>query len=231
MYCSEESARLQCKLEKQMSVLVEVEDVSEVGPGIWLGRLAPGDLQVVAGEGPRVGERSIVLLHRALMIENGTVLLKREDFSVLGYGKQDETVLLAATASDDTGKSTDESFYASNAFGTGDTEFLHLTERLLLGDMKLAAKELLTQVRLKSAGDLKRGKSRNFSNTPDNFWYVIVQPQINELSITVRGDLEHFRNVSSLEIKDDRGNTRFKIRSSNDVGEAIKLIFHAKRKI
>ncbi len=72
-------------------------------------------------------------------------------------------------------------------------------------------RQLLSGVRQKSPGDLKRGKSRNFSETPDNFWYVIVQPRIDELSITVHGAVDHFEPVARLEIKDDRGNTRFKV--------------------
>ncbi len=86
-------------------------------------------------------------------------------------------------------------------------------------------------VRHRSTGDLKRGKARNFSDTPDNFWYVIVQPQISQLSITVRGPVEHFEGVAKLPLKDDRGDTLFKVTDEADVAAALDLIFHAKRKL
>jgi hypothetical protein len=114
--------------------------------------------------------------------------------------------------------------------GPGDRNFLQLARSELSADVARAAEELLAGVRAKSPGDLKRGQSRNFSETPDNFWYVIVQPRINELSITVRGPVDHFEAVTDLEIKDDRGNTRFKVRGEDDVPAALKLIFHARRK-
>lgn len=62
------------------------------------------------------------------------------------------------------------------------------------------------------------------------FWYVIVQPRIDELSITVRGAVDHFEPVARLEIKDDRGNTRFKVKSKDDLPAALQIIFHAIRK-
>jgi len=96
--------------------------------------------------------------------------------------------------------------------------------------MHEVAKALLAGVRRRSSGDLKRGKSRNFSETPDNFWYVIVQPRIQQLSITVRGPIEHFSDMAKLPVKDDRGNTLFKVTSSDDVSAALEIIFHALRK-
>ena len=114
--------------------------------------------------------------------------------------------------------------------GPGEREFLRLTKAELSKETAEAAEALLLAVRQRSSGDLKRGKSRNFSETPDNFWYVIVQPRVDELSITVRGPVAHFEAAAELEIKDDRGNTRFKVRGQDDVPAAIKLIFHAIRK-
>ena len=113
---------------------------------------------------------------------------------------------------------------------TGDREFLQLVHNELPDPMQRAAAQLLESVRKRYPGELKRGLSRNFSETPDNFWYVIVQPRAEELSITVRGTVDHFSRVSKLEIKDDRGNTRFKVRGPDDVEAALELIFHARRR-
>ena len=55
-------------------------------------------------------------------------------------------------------------------------------------------------MRAQDAGDLKRGGRNNFSNTPDNYWYVIVQPRVQSLSVTVRGPLNRF-GTSTLDLK------------------------------
>jgi hypothetical protein len=100
----------------------------------------------------------------------------------------------------------------------------------LRGDALVAAKDLFSLVRQLYPGDLKRGKLMNFSNTPDNFWYVIVQPQMQALSITVRGGPERFQ-PSTLELKPDRpGYTRFKLQASKDTPEVLRIIGKSKRK-
>ncbi|MGF7007207.1 hypothetical protein [Aminobacter sp. BE322] len=114
--------------------------------------------------------------------------------------------------------------------GPGDREFLAMCEGKLGPEMTRAARLLLEGVRARTPGDLKRGQSMNFSETPDNFWYVIVQPRVQQLSITVRGDVGHFTPVAKLPIKDDRGNTLFKVTGEADVPAALDIIFHARRK-
>ena len=90
---------------------------------------------------------------------------------------------------------------------------------------------ILREVRHRNPGDLSRGKRHNFSNTPDNFWYVIVQPTSQSLSITVRGKPDQFR-PTSLEVKDDRpGYTRFKLRDPAEIDAALAIIGASKRKL
>jgi hypothetical protein len=74
--------------------------------------------------------------------------------------------------------------------GRGDHEFCLLAEQLLTGEAQEAAIDLIRGVRQRWPGDLKRGKRNNFSNTPDNFWYVIIQPRVMALSVTIRGKPE-----------------------------------------
>lgn len=112
----------------------------------------------------------------------------------------------------------------------GDREFIELAEALLDTSMRRAAAALLAGVRLHFPGELKRGLSRNFSETPDNFWYVIVQPRVQQLSITVRGPVSLFEGVTHLPVKDDRGNSLFKLTGEQDVDAALKLISLARRK-
>jgi hypothetical protein len=154
-----------------------------------------------------------------------------EDVIPVNIGTTSKAIGIAASSPE--GKTLDQSLMISSApaiLGPGDREFLRLAKSELSKEAAQTAERLLLAVREKSSGDLKRGLSRNFSETPDNFWYVILQPRIHELSITVRGPIKHFEGVSALEIKDDRGNTRFKVRGQADLPDALKLIFHAVRK-
>ena len=57
-----------------------------------------------------------------------------------------------------------------------------------------------------------------------------VQPQVQALSITVRGPPDRFADAR-LELKVDRpGYTRFKLQRSEDMPEALKIIGQSKRK-
>jgi hypothetical protein len=119
---------------------------------------------------------------------------------------------------------------APRSYGNGDREFLRMVALELAGNAKKAAERLLETLRARFPGDLKRGNSRNFSNTPDNFWYVVVQPRVQNLSVTVRGEPDRFK-PSTFELKADRpGYTRFKISHPSEVEEALRLITLSKRK-
>src|SRR5262249_46778144 len=148
---------------------------------------------------------------------------------VLNLGTSSDTVVIAA--SDNAADVTPEGAPASSkrpmaqAYGTGDQEFLSLVERRLSGPPEQAAKQLLERIREEEAGDLQRGKRLNFKNTPDNFWYVVVQPTVQALSVTVRGEPSGFL-PSSLALKSDRpGYTRFKVDRPGQVDEALRIIW------
>jgi hypothetical protein len=150
----------------------------------------------------------------------------------LNVGTTSETIAIDASASAASlsslqvgGQHTD-----GHIFGPGDRQFLTMANAELSEGMAAVAQTLLEGVRTKSAGDLKKGLNRNFSETPDNFWYVIIQPRIDQLSLTVRGPVRRFQGVTHLQVKDDRGNTLFKVCSPDDVEAALELIFLAVRK-
>src|SRR5262249_15901418 len=114
---------------------------------------------------------------------------------------------------------------APHELGPGDREFLSLVERELRGEAQEMAVDLLREVRKRSAGDLQPGQKNNFSNTSDNFWYVIVQPREQALAVTVRGRPDLYR-PSSLELRVDRpGYTRIKLQTVDQLQEALRIIF------
>jgi hypothetical protein len=189
-----------------------VTDVKEIKAGIWSFEMPPHQVRHFGSSGHAMGSKS-VLLFNSYVGTTSTALGIATDF-----------------CGEDDGDAKDTDALDPMFFGQGDREFLHLAKLELSVDIAQVAEKLLLGVRQKSAGDLKRGKSRNFSETPDNFWYVILQPRIDEISITVRGAVSHFEPIARLEIKDDRGNTRFKVKSADDLPAALQIIFHAIRK-
>lgn len=213
-----------------MGVRMTATDAIEIAPQIWSFSMAPHLVMHLGKPSHSVGDRSIIIFndwdydaekrYLNFEIEAATAVNIGTTTSVIGVAG---SVIAPHNMPD-----VDANL---NTFGPGDIDFLNLTKNEMSHDMAVVAEKLLTAVRHRSPGNLKRGQSRNFSETPDNFWYVIVQPRINELSITVRGPVEHFKPVANLTIKDDRGNTRFKVQGIQDIEAATELIFHAIRKL
>lgn len=211
-----------------MGLTITANDVRELTAGVWQLNMPPHQVRLLGSPTNASGERSVVLLEGGHYDQEArTLTFDLSDAAALNVGTQPETIFLLSKAST---VATGTEKRSAAALAGGDREFLNLVRSELPLQMQRAAERLLKGVRSRYPGELKRGQSRNFSETPDNFWYVIVQPRVGELSITVRGTVDHFAPVAKLEIKDDRGNTRFKVRSEADVDPALDLIFHARRR-
>ena len=124
----------------------------------------------------------------------------------------------------DGGEALGEGLDALAAQGLGDKDFRYLVDVHLKGEAREAAHTLLSKVREASPGDLKRGERNNFSNTPDNFWYVIVQPRVQALSVTIRGEVENFLPSTLTLVTDRPGYTRFQLRGLDELEEALRVI-------
>lgn len=216
-----------------MALRMTATGAKMLAEGIWRLDMPPHQVRMLGNPSSALGERSIVLLRDGKYDpETGKLDFDVGDASALNVGTQQEAIVMLSSAETSLARhelETPTSGY-STSIPAGDREFLQLVRSELPAAMQGAAELLLDGVRKRYPGELKRGLSRNFSETPDNFWYVIVQPRAEELSITVRGSVDHFAQVSKLQIKDDRGNTRFKVRGPQDVEPALELIFHARRR-
>lgn len=215
-----------------MSLRMTATGVTEISPGIWVLEMQPHQVRHFGNTNHAIGPQS-VLMFRAYTYdaEQQELHFDFEDVAPINVGTTAKAIGIAVSAGNT--KSTTHPSVSSatpTALGPGDREFLQMAKHDLTPATAYAAEKLLLGVREKFAGNLKRGKARNFSETPDNFWYVIIQPRVDELSITVRGPVDHFSGLTGIEVKDDRGNTRFKVRGEDDVADALKLIFRAIRK-
>ncbi len=214
---------------------IVLEDTKELSPGIWSTSVAPHEIPMFGQPKATSGRRSVLLATApnftpdtmSLQFDAGCVM-------VLNVGTTTETIVIDAggLADRQTKLAALEKRGDYQISGPGDREFLALVSSELIGDAREAAEEILREVRDRYPGDLQRGQRNNFKNTPDNFWYVIVQPRSQALSITVRGEPSRFRSSSSrLELKEDRpGYTRFTLNALADVQEALNVIQQSKRK-
>lgn len=209
---------------------ITVEHTTQLDKGIWLLGLPPHQLRLFGRCEHASGCRSVVLLKAATYSSvTGELTFKIDDATALNIGNTSDAIAILEDSGIES-PPTNKHETPLPTISKGDREFIALVKSLLDKKMQIAAEKLLMEVRAKSPGELKRGKSYNFSDTPDNFWYVIIQPRIQQLSITVRGPTALFEGVTHLPVKDDRGNTLFKITGETDIEAALKLIFRAKRK-
>jgi len=214
-----------------MAVQIAATGAEQLGQGVWSFEMPPHHVRHFGHTTHAVGASSVLVLS-ALEFdpEKQQLLFGLDHATLINVGTTSRVIAIAADFRAKASQSSTGLPTEPPALGPGDRGFLRLAKAELSTGTAEAAEALLHGVRERSPGDLKRGQTRNFSETPDNFWYVIVQPRVDELSVTVRGSVEHFQSIAKLEIKDDRGNTRFKVRSRADVPRALNLIFHALRK-
>jgi len=211
-----------------MGLKVVASEVAAIGDGLWLVAMPPHQVRMFGEPRQAVGPRSVLLLTDAEFDKaSGSLTFDADHVIVLNIGTDARAIIIGSENTDGIPQAVDDS---QRAYGPGDREFLRLAEALPI-DMQRAAEQLLAGVRSRWPGDLKRGLQRNFSNTPDNFWYVIVQPRANELSVTVRGEPSHFKGLTELTLKVDRpGYSRFKVTGPHDVPAALKIIGSSRRK-
>jgi hypothetical protein len=213
-----------------MALMLTATDAIEISSSVWALTLPAHEVRLLGPNQSAVGEKSVIMLKQSSYDrEAKTLSFPIDGVVILNVGTTSSAIAIAERSPDGASAAMMKAT-SSDHVGPGDKEFLRLCRDRLSPEMAEAAKLLLDGVRSRASGDLKRGKSLNFSETPDNFWYVIVQPRVQQLSITVRGDVTHFKPMANLPVKDDRGNTLFKVSAAADVPAAIDMIFHARRK-
>jgi hypothetical protein len=212
-----------------MALSITANNAVQLAPGIWEFQMPPHQVRFFGDCRRTEGARSILLLSGARYSSATQSLFFDAEHAVpLNVGTSSSALAVSADASADA-KLRTQVIPQDGSYGPGDREFLSLAATLPPEGYE-AAQKLLHTIRSKFPGDLHRGLQRNFSNMPDNFWYVIVQPRIGGLSVTVRGEPDRF-GESPLKLKRDRpGYSRFKIVKVQDVPEAIKIIFASKRR-
>ncbi len=202
-------------------------DSLETSPGVWITNVPPHQLNMFGAANGALGKTSVLLVTNPKFDgDRDQLSVEAERVHLLNIGSTPRTLVIDADGGDTSAVGAD----SLAAQGPGDREFRYLVDAHLRGEAREAAHAILSQVRATSPGDFKRGERNNFSNTPDNYWYVIVQPRMQALSITVRGDVEKFQPSALALVTDRPGFTRFQLRGLDEVEEALKLVKSSARK-
>ena len=214
-----------------MGMKMLIDAANKIEDGVWLASIAPHELQLLGTPIISQGIRSIVLTEGGDFDEStGTLQVDAAGITVLNLGTSRLALIVNSANDANVSEQSKSKEFSAEALGPGDKEFVQLVRDQLRGDAQVAALNILQEVRNVYPGDLKRGQRSNFKNTPDNFWYVIVQPRVQSLSITVRGHVERFHS-ELLELKADRpGYTRFALSTPSQVAEAFRVIEQSKKK-
>ena len=229
-----------------MGLVITASGAEHLKSSVWQLEMPPHQIRLFGDCRRAEGERSVLLVSGARFDADAkTLAFDVSAVTPLNIGKSNIAIVIGEV--DSVFASNNDDLLASapwtevppstgsmplpfiETLGPGDREFLAVANEMpRLG--RETADLLLAEIRKRSPGDLRRGQQRNFSNTPDNFWYVVVQPRIGELSVTVRGEPDRFRS-ETLTLKQDRpGYTRFKVAKPEDVSEAVRIIFASKRR-
>jgi hypothetical protein len=210
-----------------MNMQIIFPDSLEASRGLWITKVPPHQLTMFGSPSIPKGKSSVLMVIKPRYDEEKEELaVEAAQVLLLNLGTTARCVVIDA----DGGEALGETVDALAAEGPGDKEFRYLVDVHLKGEARETAHTLLTKVRETSHGDLKRGERNNFSNTPDNFWYVIVQPRVQALSVTVRGELDKFQPSTLTLVTDRPGYTRFQLRSLDELEEAMRVISASTRK-
>lgn len=216
-----------------MGIELKIRDVKPVSEGLWEASLSPREVRCVGVCHSNSGRVSVILLKAfGFDGQEGSVSFSPDAVTILNVGTSTRTVIVAADPAYSTNSRHSDitsSPDASRAVGGGDQQFLLALDELP-SEVKKAGEAILTQVRQHFPGDLRAVSSRRFQETPDNFWFIAIQPRDRSLSITVRGLPERFSTERLKVVEDRRPYSRFKVTCADDVPEAVEVISKAVRK-
>jgi hypothetical protein len=199
-----------------MKILLDVSQVAS--NAVCMADVAPDDLRLLGSPLHEDAAVSVVLLKSDFDIANGQLTLSHGGATVLNRGATAKTVFVSGRI--DQRQSLDPEF--------GDAQFL----AELPPGLRSLGTTLLAEVRARWTGSLTRTKTtRKFVEKPDNFWTVTIQPRVQSLALTVRGEPRQYERFSALEVKaDQHGYSRFKVERTDQIPTVIELLEQVPRR-
>jgi hypothetical protein len=216
-----------------MALKFTVAAVTALGSGIWESTLSPAEVRALGTASAGLGDVSVILLKAPDYDEDDSTLhFSTRDVHVLNVGRGHRVLFI--NAADDlpliVGLGEPQiTFGQASLSGAGDSAFL-ATLHDVPERVREAGAKILASVREQFPGDLRPLPNRRFQETPDNFWFVAVQPRDESLLFIVRGTPQQFKTRRLKVLADRRSYCRFKVRGPADVNEAVSILAAADRK-
>lgn len=216
-------------------MLLVIEKAKLLEEGVWSGTVDPDFLALKSNKTQPSGNYTVVIISNPdFRSQEKELRFKSDHANVVNLGAGQEAIFIQGGANPKKALAQVEGEKikrkTNNLIGIGD-EIFSQTLREVSPEIQRAGEAVLGEIRNKFQGDLKAYKQRRFFNSPDNFWGVQVQIRLDMLKFWVRGRPEIFSNPG-LEIWLDRPPlySAFKVKSMNDVDQAISIISNAQKK-
>ncbi|MGY3412469.1 hypothetical protein ACVWZV_008582 [Bradyrhizobium sp. GM5.1] len=187
--------------------------------------------------GQSKGARSVLLIANPSFNSSTAQLeFERTDVTVLNLGTSEDTVVVkSAGGSSATAANKTENPAIPHVptfhipLAPGDEAFLRKVQQEMPKNMAAAAERLLIGVRKHHPGNLKEGDRRRFTETPDNFWMILVQPRKQNFYISVRG-APKWHTAKQFNITSGRNPnySAFYLSDEAHVQEALDIVLRAK---
>jgi hypothetical protein len=222
-----------------MIKIVLDDGVQSAGHDIWLAKVPPHDIRGLGGgvAGQSKGVRSVLLIANPSFDPSTHRLeFERTDVTILNLGTSEDTVIVksagkSAIAASEVGNHSAAVPHPTPhiSLAPGDEAFLLKVRQEMPKKMAAAAEWLLTSVRKHHPGELKEGERRRFTDTPDNFWMILIQPRVENFYISVRGAPKK-HTAKQIDILPGRNPnySAFYLRDDAHVQEALDIVLRAK---
>lgn len=215
-----------------MGIEITVANVSQLRDGLWETELAPREVRTLGPCPSSIGGVTVLLVAKPTFDRaTSAIRFAPQAVTVLNVGNTSRAIIVNGgdVAQAEAKPAAPAISSSPRHIRAGDDQYLRSLADLP-DDLKRAGESILHQVREHFPGDLRAVGTRRFQETPDNFWFVTVQPRDESLSITVRGLPDRFHVARLKIVEDRRPYSRFKVRGMSDVPEAVQVILHAVRK-
>jgi hypothetical protein len=218
-----------------MKIILD-NQVESAGPDIWLAKVPPHDIRGLGDVGQSKGARSVLLIAKPSFDTSTRRLeFERTDVAILNLGTSEDTVIVKSAPETSMAAGETRSAAISHVptshipLAPGDDVFLRKVRQEMPTNMAAAAEQLLTGVRKHHPGNLKEGDRRRFTETPDNFWMILIQPRVQNFYISVRGaPARHAAKQMKILPGRNPNYSAFYLRDEAHVQEALDIVLRAK---
>jgi hypothetical protein len=220
-----------------MKIILD-DRVESAGRDIWLAKVPPHDIRGLGNAGQSKGARSVLLIaNPSFDTSTHRLEFERTDVTILNLGTSEDTVIVKSAGEPATAANRTENHSAAIShvptshipLAPGDEAFLRKVRQEMSKSMAAAAELLLTSVRKHHPGNLKEGDRRRFTETPDNFWMILIQPRAQNFYISVRGAPKRHA-AKQIKILPGRNPnySAFYLSDEAHVQEALDIVLQAK---